>query len=143
VQGGTSHPQTIVLVGYGIGGLVIKYFLALVEKVASGQTSITGNGKAFQENCKVFQENLQGIVFYAVPHSGSSEDFAKYTKICKNMQTSRSFLNLSLGSGISFHKFNQQMEQLNCDFRCSIKEDTMIMAIVEGHPMGQEVQFHN
>jgi len=133
----------IALVGCGIGGLVIKYFLAEVDKVARGQTSIPENCKAFPENCKAFQENLQGIVFYAVPHSGSSEDFAKYTKICKNVQTSRSFLNLSLGSGISFHEFNQQMEQLNCDFRCSIKEDTMIVAIVEGRPMGQEVQFHN
>jgi len=132
-----------VLVGYGIGGLVIKYFLAQIDKVARGQTSIPENGKAFRENCKAFQENLQGIVFYAVPHSGSSEDFAKYTKICKNMPTSRSFSNLSLGSGISFREFNRQIAELNGDFRCSIKEDTMIMAIVEGRPMGQEVQFHN
>ncbi len=35
------------------------------------------------------------------------------------------------------------MERLNYDFSCSIKEDTMIMAIVEGCPIGQEVQFHN
>jgi hypothetical protein len=132
-----------LLVGYGIGGLVIKHFLAQVDKVSRGQTSIPENGKASQENCKGFQENLQGIVFYAVPHSGSSQDFAKYMKFCKNLQTSTSFSNLSLGSGISCNKFNEQMVELNCDFRCSIKEDTIIMAIVEGRPMGQEVQFRN
>jgi hypothetical protein len=125
-----------VLVGYGIGGLVIKCFLAQVDKVASRQSSIS-------ENCKAFQENLQGIVFYAVPHSGSSEDFAKYTKIWNDLIISRSFLNLSVESGRSLYEFNQEIEQLNDDFSCSIKEDTMIMAIVEGRPMGQEVQFHN
>jgi hypothetical protein len=125
-----------VLVGYGIGGLVIKCFLAQFDKFAWRQSSIS-------ENCKAFQENLQGIVFYAVPHSGSSEDFAKYTKIWNNWITSTSFFNLSEESEISFYKFNQQMERLNYDFSCSIKEDTMIMAIVEGCPIGQEVQFHN
>ncbi len=111
---------------------MIKSFFVQVDKVASRQSSIS-------ENCKAFQENLQGIVFYAVPHSGSSEDFAKYTRIWNDVTTSRLFLNLSVES---FHEFNQQMEQLNCDFSCSIKEDTMVMAIVEGRPMGQEVQFH-
>ncbi len=131
-----THPQRIVLVGYGIGGLVIKSFLAQVHKAArcDNRESYPGG------DCKAFQENLQGIVFYAVPHSGSSADFAKYVKIWKNRKTSKPFLDLSVGS---FHEFNEQMESLHDDFRRSIKEDTMIMAIVEGCPMRQEVQFHN
>jgi hypothetical protein len=126
-----KHPQMIVLVGYGIGGLVIKRFLAEVDNVAMQQTSTSGI-------CKAFQENLQGIVFYGVPHSGSSEDFEKYKNICNNWDTPSFF-----SGGMSLQKFNQQMKQLDSDFRCSITGDTMIMAIVEGRPMGQEVQFHN
>jgi hypothetical protein len=112
----------------------MKRFLAEVDKVAMQHTSTPGN-------CKAFQENLQGIVFYAVPHSGSSEDFEKYKNICKNVHTSTVFSDLS--GDMSLQKFNQRMEQLDYNFRCSIKGDTMIMAIVEGRPMGQEVQFHN
>jgi triacylglycerol esterase/lipase EstA (alpha/beta hydrolase family) len=104
-----THPQMIVLVGHGIGGLAIKYFLAQVDKHASSRSFIS-------QNCKAFQENLQGIVFYALPRSESSE-----------------YYNLSVA----------YKEQLNFDFSSSIKEDTMIMAIVEGRPIGQEVQFHN
>ncbi|CAK9869024.1 unnamed protein product [Sphagnum jensenii] len=126
-----THPQRIVLVGYGIGGLVIKYFLAQVDKVARGTMLLSST----QGNCKAFQENLEGIVFYAVPHSGSSEDFAKYMKFYKNPQNPY-FSNLSLES---FRKFPQLMEELDSDFRYSIKGDTIIMAIVEGCPMGQEV----
>ncbi|CAN5963909.1 unnamed protein product [Sphagnum jensenii] len=122
-----THPQTIVLVGYGIGGLVIKRFLAEVDKVAMQHTSTSGI-------CKAFQENLQGIVFYAVPHSGSFEDFKKYHNICKNLDTPSGF-----SGGMPLQKFSQQMKQLDSDFRCSITGDTMIMAIVEGRPMGQQV----
>ncbi len=129
-----THPQIIVLVGYSIGRLVMKRFLAQVDKVAMQHTSTPGN-------CKAFQENLQGIVFYAVPHSGSSKDFEKYKNICKNVHTSTVFSDLS--GDMSLQKFNQRMEQLDFHFRCSIKGDTMIMAIVEGCPMGQEVLFHN
>ncbi len=114
---------------------MIKSFLAQVHKAARWDYR-----ESYKGNCKAFQENVQGIVFYAVPHSGSSEDFAKYMKICKNLKTSRSLLGLSLGP---FYKFNEEMESLNCDFRRSIKEDMTIMAIVEGCPTGQEVQFHN
>jgi hypothetical protein len=121
-----------VLVGYGIGGLVIKRFLAEVDKVAMQHTSTSGI-------CKAFQENLQGIVFYAVPHSGSFEDFKKYHNICKNLDTPSGFFS----GGMPLQKFSQQMKQLDSDFRCSITGDTMIMAIVEGRPMGQQVQFHN
>jgi len=122
-----------VLVGHGIGGLVIKSFLAHVDKVAMHSSS--------PGNCKAFQENLQGIVFYAVPHYGSSEDFEKYTKICNNVRTATFFFKDQL-EDMSFLDFTDWMPQLDLDFTRSIKEDTMIMAI-EGHPMGQEVQFHN
>ncbi len=113
----------------------MKRFLAGVDKVAMQHTSTQGN-------CKAFQENLQGIVFYAVPHSGLSEDFEKYKIICENLHISFAFYDLS-PIVMTLEEFNEEMEQLDFDFRSSIKEDTMIMAIVEGRPMGQEVQFHN
>jgi hypothetical protein len=115
---------------------VIKSFLAQVDKVPRDNMLLSST----QGNCKAFQENLQGIVFYAVPHSGSSQDFAKYMKFCRNVQTSNLLFNLAR---ISFPEFTKQMEKLDFDFRYSIKGDTIIMAIVEGRPMGQEVQFHN
>ncbi len=114
---------------------MIKYFVAQVDKVARSQTSIPNN-------CKAFLENLQGIVFYAVPHSGSSEDVAKFMRFCKNVHTSTCILSLST-TGMPLQESSQEMEKLNYVFRRLIKEDTMIMAIVEGRPMGQEVQFHN
>ncbi len=115
---------------------MIKSFLAQVHKAVRWDKGECYKGR----DCKAFQKNLKGIVFYGVPHSGSEEDFAKYMKICKNLKTSGSFLGLSVGS---FDEFNEEMESLNDDFRRSIKEDMKIMAIVEGRPMGQEVQFHN
>ncbi len=113
----------------------MKRFLFEVDRVAMLFTSTSGN-------CKAFQENLQGIVFYAVPHSGSSEDVAKFMRFCKNVHTFTGILNLST-RGMPLQESRQEMEKLNSDFRHSIKEDTMIMAIVEGRAMGQEVQFHN
>jgi hypothetical protein len=132
-----THPQTILLVGDCIAGLVIKYFLAKVDKVASDTMLLSST----RGNCKAFQENLQGIVFYSVPHSGSSKDFEKYMKFCEKVQNPKyDFRDLNHES---FQEFAGRMEGLDSDFRYSFKEDTMIMAIVEGRPMGQAVQFHN
>ncbi len=115
---------------------MIKYFLAQVDKVPRDNMLLSST----QGNCKTFQENLRGIVFYAVPHSGSSQDFAKYMKFCRNLQTPNLFFDLP---HVFFPEFTKQMEKLDFEFRYSIKGDTIIMAIVEGRPMGQEVQFHN
>jgi len=60
-----------VLVGHSFGGLVIKSML----KEACKRAQLTNpKNKIDQQDttsAKRFLENLKGVVFYAVPHSGS------------------------------------------------------------------------
>lgn len=60
-----------MLVGHSFGGLVIKSVLKEARKRA--QLTNPKNKIDLQDttSAKIFLENLKGVVFYGVPHSGS------------------------------------------------------------------------
>lgn len=62
--------RKFVLVGHSLGGLVIKWLLAEANRLAHipGQSPLD---RDLRSTCNAFLNNLQGIVFYAVPHAGT------------------------------------------------------------------------
>ncbi len=77
-----DRPQTIVLVGHGIGGLVLKSFTMEVDKVSKVDKA---NGELQKVICKGIQQNIKGIVFYSVLQTTSEEELqtiASLAPIC-------------------------------------------------------------
>ncbi len=127
----------IVLVGYSFGGLVLKSLVVdahkrIYQKVANEYEIRT------KTNCKRFLENLKGIIFYGVPHTGGPE-LLKYfiwqsqemNPIDKKLMKAQSSLLNNIQS------FDRQMEQLTVDFDCAIEANVNIYAFVEGKPLNQ------
>jgi triacylglycerol esterase/lipase EstA (alpha/beta hydrolase family) len=74
--------RPFALVGHSFGGLVIK---ALVNAMKTRSTSEAGESNALNsdaiDRANKFLQNLKGIVFYSVPHSGADADaLARYFK---------------------------------------------------------------
>ncbi len=118
--------QKIVLVGHSFGGLVIK---SLVLEASSRAKKIdNARDKLEKRNstkCKNFLENIKGIVFYGVPHSGTS--IAQYLK-----DFDRAFPKVQLGDLIrNLQPFQNNMEQLSVDFEGALQPDIIIYAFAE------------
>jgi triacylglycerol esterase/lipase EstA (alpha/beta hydrolase family) len=64
--------RPFALVGHSFGGLVIK---ALVNAMKTRSTSEAGGRNSLNrqgiDKAKIFLQNLKGIVFYSVPHTGA------------------------------------------------------------------------
>ncbi len=118
-----DRPQTIVLVGHGLGGLLLKSFTMEVDKVSKVDKA---NGELQKARCKAFQQNIKGIVFYSVPHSTFEEQCANYLKSYPDTYM--------VGLLFQFFKqFSQNMVSLNLRFEKSIeKQHIHLFAFVEG-----------
>ncbi len=93
-------------------------------------------------SCKSVFENLQGMVFYGVPHSSSTMELPLYfawqcqeiNSINKSLITSSSLLdNVGL--------FNWPMEQLSMDFKNAINvivPNVIIFAFIEGKSLRED-----
>ncbi|KAH9551425.1 hypothetical protein CY35_09G015500 [Sphagnum magellanicum] len=116
-----DRPQTIVLVGHGVGGILLKSFTMEVDKVSKVDKA---NGELQKAICKAFQQNIKGIVFYSVPHATSEEEFATYWKSYRPMPMVFS----------NFPKqFYQDMVWLSVGFEKSIEQqDINLFAFVPG-----------
>ncbi len=67
----------MALVAYSFGGLVLKSLVVEVHKHVY-QTPKNGLDDEIQKCCKTFLNNVKGIIFYGVPHSGATENLSKY-----------------------------------------------------------------
>jgi hypothetical protein len=126
------------LVGYSFGGLVLKSLVVDVhnripQKVANAFDERT------KTNCKSFLENLQGTIFYGVPHVGGPRELSEYyirqsqemNSIHKKlMKAQPSLLN-------NIESFSRQMEQLTVAFELAIEANVNIYAFAEGQPLDQ------
>jgi pimeloyl-ACP methyl ester carboxylesterase len=122
--------QQIVLVGHSFGGLVIKSLMVEVDKAVK-ERALSAIERSKQARCKAFQENVKGIMFYAVPHTGTDKDFKTYLTGCNNipyLQKSERLTELMK----SVDAFNRQMVDLSTDFEYSVPKDINLYAIVEG-----------
>ncbi len=118
-----DRPQTIVLVGHGLGGFMLKSFTMEVDKVPNFDKA---NGELQKAKCKAFRQNIKGIMFYSVPHTTFEKECANY---CRSYLGNQKF---SLPSNF-FKQFSQDVESLNVGFEESIKQQHInLFAFVEG-----------
>ncbi len=124
----------MALVAYSFGGLVLKSLVVEAHKHVC-QRSKTGLDDEIHKCCETFLNNVKGVVFYGVPHSGGTQSLSKYftwqyqqiNKLNK-YATELSFLkNLEI--------FNSEMEYLSIDFKNAVREDLNIYAFGEGLPL--------
>lgn len=121
-----------MLVGHSFGGLVIKSLLVEADKQAKlleKRRVPSGLALRTAEVCKMFRDNVKGIVFYGVPHSGS--DVATMARRLNDA----AFKSLRL-TGImkNLEPFERKMEELTVDFREAVGDDIDIYAFAEGRP---------
>jgi len=75
----TFWDGTVAMVAYSFGGLVLKSLVVEMHKHVY-QKQMT-NLDVKTQNCRdKFLKNLQGVVFYNVPHANGTEDLSKYFK---------------------------------------------------------------
>jgi hypothetical protein len=123
-----------VLIGHCFGGLVIK---SLVEEVrerarlGNVRNAIDRKAKASAEK---FLKNLKGVVFYAVPHSGSKNLISYFTR-CNQITILRRVVKLAgFMQNVQPHQF--KMEKLSTTFDTIVDELSInVYAFVEGKPM--------
>jgi hypothetical protein len=123
--------RPVAMVAYSFGGLVLKSLVVEMHKHVQQKIMNNLDVKA-QICCKKFLENLIGVVFYSVPHTGGTPDLSKYFKWqCQQIAKD------TTPSGIlkNMESFNPKMEQLSIDFKNSIDESINIYAFVEGLPI--------
>jgi len=123
-----------VLIGHCFGGLVIK---SLVE-VARKRARLGNVRKAIERKAKasaeMFLENLKGVVFYAVPHSGS-ENLISYFSRCNQITIPRRVVKLA-GFMENVQSLQLKMENLSTTFDDIVEERSInVCAFVEGKPM--------
>ncbi len=138
-----DRPQTIVLIGHGLGGFLLKSFTMQVDKVSKVDKA---NGELQKAKCKAFQQNINGIVFYSVPHTTSEEECAKYWKsyldndkdwksYLDNNKYGKSYLENDLFR-LFFQnpkQFSQDLISVNVGFEKSIEQQHInLFAFVEG-----------
>ncbi len=130
-----------VLVGYSLGGFVLK---SLVVEVDKCMRSIMVNALdvALKGSCERFLGNLKGIVFYSVPQGEGAKDLSKYFMWQhQNINTINKNFKAKLGFLKKLKSFNQQIEQLSRDFRKLVCPDVNIYAFGEGQPVDKCVSF--
>jgi hypothetical protein len=121
-----GEPRPIILVGHSFGGLVIKSLICEAHYTANQRCRSPLEERAAKD-CQAFINNLKGVVFYSVPHSGTSEDFQKF------------WTQFSHGSGVpqkgrlagimnNLKKFSREMQQLTVDFENYVPENMAILA---------------
>jgi len=105
--------RPFALVGHSFGGLVIK---ALVNEMKTRSTSEAGEENKLNRNAidkaNKFLQNLKGIVFYSVPHSGADAnalgqyfEFQGLSTMVKDLQPfSRKMEKMSLLTEDAFYK---------------------------------------
>jgi len=87
--------------------------------------------------CETFLNNVKGVIFYGVPHSGGTQSLSKYftwqyqqiNKLNKYVTQPSFSKNLNI--------FNSKMEYLSMDFKDAIQEDLNIYAFGEGLPLDE------
>jgi hypothetical protein len=135
----------IVLVGHSFGGLIIKSLVVEIKRCMDQKIS-NDMDLAMNARSKDFYDNLNGVIFYGVPHEGGTKTFSTYfARICQEMgflNKSHSRTQQSLLNNVQF--LDPKMEQLSMEFDLA-KENLNIYAFAEGQPINKdEVVFqHN
>jgi hypothetical protein len=82
-----------------------------------------------------FLNNVKGVIFYGVPHSGGTQYLSKYfTWQCQQINIFNKYATRP-GFSKNLEPFKQQMEYLSHDFKNVVHENLNIYAFGEGLPL--------
>jgi hypothetical protein len=135
----------VALIAYSFGGLVLKSLVVEAWK-HEHQRRRNNYDDYVQKCCKTFLNNVKGVIFYGVPHSGGTQFLSNYFTwqhqqiniVNKHATQSGFFKNLK--------SFNPQMEHLSTDFKNAARENLNIYAFGEGLPLNKKwvrFSFHH
>jgi hypothetical protein len=135
----------VALVAYTFGGLVLKSLVVEARKHVN-QRPRNDLDHEVHKCCKMFINNVKGVVFYGVPHAGGSEQLSNYfTWQHQQINTLNKYATQS-GFKKNLESFNPQMDYLSTDFKNAIHEDVNIYAFGEGLPLDENwvrFSFHH
>jgi len=124
----------VALVAYSLGGLVLKSLVVEARKHVY-QRPKNGLDDEIKKCCKTFLNNVRGVIFYGVPHSGATENLSKYFNWqCQHINTFNKYF-AQLGFSRNLKPFNQQMESLSKEFKDVVPENVNIYEFGEGLPI--------
>jgi triacylglycerol esterase/lipase EstA (alpha/beta hydrolase family) len=128
----------VALIAYSFGGLVLKSLVVEVRKHVY-QMPKNDLDDEIQKCCKTFLNNLKGVVFYGVPHSGATENLSKYfNSKCQQINSfNKNFPQPSFSRNLK--PFSQQMESLSKEFKDVVHEDLNIYEFGEGLPIDENL----
>ncbi|KAH8944394.1 hypothetical protein BDL97_13G107500 [Sphagnum fallax] len=126
----------VALVAYSFGGLVLKSLVVEAHKYVY-QRPKNGLDDEVHKCCETFLNNVRGVIFYGVPHSGGTQYLSKYfTWQSQQINTSNKYATQPSFSR-NLEPFNQQMEYLSKDFKNAVHEDLSIYELGEGLPLNE------
>jgi len=67
----------VALVAYSFGGLVLKSLVVQARKHVN-QRPRNDLDLEIHKCCKMFMNNVKGVIFYGVPHAGGTEQLSNY-----------------------------------------------------------------
>jgi len=116
--------RPFALVGHSFGGLVIKSLINETRRLSQNAETNALDTESIRR-AKEFLQNLKGIIFYAVPHSGA--DAATLLSYFKFVRLSETIENLK--------PFSRRMEKMSVMMQDTIfKKGIIIYAFLEGKP---------
>ncbi len=124
----------MALIAYSFGGLVLKSLVVEARKHVY-QRPKNGLDDEIQKCCKTFLNNVKGVVFYGVPHSGATKNLLKYFNSQREQFNKFNFAQSSFSRNLK--PFNQQMESLSKEFKDVVHEDLNIYEFGEGLPIDE------
>jgi hypothetical protein len=105
----------VALVAYSFGGLVLKSLVVEAHKHVH-QRSRNDLDDQVHKCCKMFLNNIKGVIFYGVPHAGGTQCLSNYF-IWQHQQINTSNKYATQYSFLkNLKSFNPQLEHLSMDF---------------------------
>ncbi|CAM6024537.1 unnamed protein product, partial [Sphagnum balticum] len=127
----------VALIAYSFGGLVLKSLVVEAHKRVYRRPKNDLDNK-IQKCCKTFLNNVKGVIFYGVPHSGATQNLSKYFKWqCQQINSfNKDFAQFSFSKNLK--PFNKQMASLSKDFIGAVPKDLNIYEFGEGLPVDKK-----
>jgi hypothetical protein len=116
-----------VLIGHSFGGLVLKSLVVKCLEVSTLHKPTNSLSEGAVQYAKAFLRNVRGVVFYAVPHSGSN--IAEYVEFLLNIRHHHGIMD-------NIQPLKRDMEKLTVDFdEIANDKNINVYAFCEGRRM--------
>jgi hypothetical protein len=126
----------VALVAYSFGGLVLKSLVVEARKHVYERSKNVLDDE-IRKCCETFLNNVKGVIFYGVPHSGGTPSLSKYFTWQYQQINMLNKHATQHGFSKNLEIFNSQMEYLSMDFKNAFHENLNIYAFGEGLPLDE------